>query len=211
MAQSKFKYHILSFIVVGIFVFIAFGSGEDEKSTRSFSETNEIKPQTPKELKEQLKLELASYDKPFDVQQYRGTVTALQLEVVQFALIAGIVNKGLKSDDKETNQLASKLKSKVVARQIKEFPKMRYDYGKSAAEKMWENNIYISTSGPKNSILNLTGALFANNKNIADTQKLLADILTNFRFKEVRYRWYRGEEEFTYYKVETSKDNKLVE
>lgn len=162
-------------------------------------------------LKEQLKREISSFDKPFENSSYRETVANLQLEVVLFSVWASIIDKGENSTDEENKKLAANLKSKVSTRQIKEFPIMRSSYGKAAAEKLWESNIYVTTEGATNAIINLSGGLFANNKNIAETQRTLSDIFTQFRFKEVRYRWYKEADDFTYYKLETPKDSEIID
>ena len=160
-------------------------------------------------LKEELKREITSFIKPFDSSTYRGSVEALQIEIVLFSIWSNIISEGQKNTNNEVNKLASELKNKVVARQIKEFPEMRRNYGKVIAEKLWEENIEISTEGSKSEIINLTAGMFANNKNIAETQRTLIKVLTQFRFKEVRYRWYKSASEFTYYKLESPKDNEL--
>ena len=133
------------------------------------------------------------------------------MEIVLFSFWASVIKKGDSSIDSETKKLAADLRSKVSARQVKEFPKMREEYGKAMAQKLWESNIYVSTEGITDGIINLTGGLFANNKNIAETQKTLHDVLNQFRFKQVRYRWYKGADEFTYYKLESPKDNEIIE
>lgn len=161
--------------------------------------------------KEQLKRELASFEKPYDNGSYQGTIEAVQMELVLFGAYANIIKEGKDSPDDENKKLADRLEKKVTARQVKEFPILRKNYAKAAAEKLWENDIYMTTSGSNNSIVNLTGGLFAANKNIAETQKTLLDILSQFRFKEVRYRWYKGADEFTYYKLDTPKDSDPVD
>jgi hypothetical protein len=214
MKKINYKVHFVSALVVSFFIFIAFGSNDDKKTdsgSSSSTETIITKDQTPAELKKQLKKELASFDKPFDGSSYRGTVESLQMEVVLFSLWASVIDKGANSMDKENKKLAAGLKRKVIARQVKEFPKIRGNYGKALADKLWESNIYASTEGHTNGIINLTGGIFANNKNIAETQQTLLEVFTQFRFKEVRYRWYKGADEFTYYKLETPKDSEVIE
>lgn len=161
--------------------------------------------------KEQLKRELASFDKPYDNASYQGNIESVQMGLVLFAAYTKIISEGKQSPDEENKKLADQLQKKVTARQIKEFPVLRKNYSKVAAEKLWESNIYMTTSGSNNSIVNLTGGLFANNKNIAETQNTLLDILTQFRFKEIRYRWYKEADEFTFYKMETPKDSDPVD
>lgn len=178
-------------------------------ATTSPTKTEDLK--TPEKTKEQLKRELASFDKPFDNSTYKGSILSVQMGLVLFAAYADIIKEGKESTDEENKKLAAQLEKKVITRQIKEFPTLRKRYAEVAGEKLWESDVYVSTSGANNSVINLTGGLFASNKNIAETQKTLIDILTQFRFKEVRYRWYKGADEFTYYKLETPKDSEPVD
>lgn len=182
---------------------------KSSSTTTSPTKTEDLN--TPEKTKEQLKRELASFDKPFDNSTYKGSILSVQMGLVLFAAYADIIKEGKESTDEENKKLADQLEKKVAARQTKEFPTLRKRYAEVAGEKLWESDVYVSTSGANNSVINLTGGLFASNKNIAETQKTLIDILTQFRFKEVRYRWYKGADEFTYYKLETPKDSEPVD
>jgi len=210
MKKNNYHLHLISAVTVGLFIFIAFGSGEDKKNEDDSTAEETEKATTPAQLTAQLKREVASFDKPFDGSTYRGTIESIQMEVVLFSVWANIVDEGMNSKNAADKKLALALKNKAAARQIKEFPKMRKAYADIVATKLWENNVYVTIQGTKNSIINLTGGLFANNKNIADTQTKLIEILTQLRFKEVRYRWYKDESEFNYYKVESPKDADVV-
>lgn len=213
------------FICAVFFVIILAGtitSNNSENSTNNPQttaiETNtslsSVKPnsklQTTDDLKEQLKREISSFDKPFDNSNYNETVEALQIERALFIVWANLIYKGENNTDEENQKLAAYLKKKVIALQIKEFPRMRVAYCDVVAKKLWENDVYASTQGGTNGIINFTGGLFAANKNIQETQTLFHEILIEFRFKEARYRWYKEADEYTSYKIDSSKDNVLV-
>jgi hypothetical protein len=171
---------------------------------------NVKKEQASNQLKKTLQKEISFIDEPFDETKYRGSIEKLQIEKLVFQLWANNIDAGGKSEDIEIKKLSEILKKKVIQRQIKEFPKMREYYGKYLAEKLWENNIYVSTQGKSDQIINLTGGLFANNKNIKEFQETLNAGLNEFRFKEVRFRWYENAEQYTFYKLETPSDNVLL-
>lgn len=215
MNKSKMLRHLASALAVGVFLFLAFGSDDDksESSSSNSSSTNKTEPvkeQTPEELNEQLKREIASFNKPFDNTPYDGTVEAIQMEIVLFAVWADIIQKGENSSLEENVKLAKELKTKVVNLQAKEFPIIRQRYGKIIANKMWEHDITIKTIGTGNTILDFTGATFATNKNIKEFQTTLYEVLTMFRFKQTRYRWYKGADEYTYYDLNAPGDKELV-
>ena len=99
----------------------------------------------------------------------------------------------------------------MLALQISEFPKMRKAYIDVVADKLWEENITVTAQGNGNTVVNITGGIFVNNKNKKQMQETLSDVLKSFRFKQVRYRWYKDEDEYTYYDLSVPKDNELVE
>lgn len=211
MTKSKLKTHLISAIAVSFFLFIAFGSDDDKKtdSNSSSSTTATEKPQTPEELTQQLNREIAGFDKPFDNSSYSGTVESIQMELVLFSVWQVIIRKG-ESSNSENQKLASVLKKKVVNLQVKEFPRMRKKYAEVVAKQLWENDMYVSVQGGTNGIINFSAGMFAANKNIQETQNMLNKVLTEFRFKETRFRWYKEADEFTYYKLKTPNDKELV-
>lgn len=102
---------------------------------------------------------------------------------------------------------AAKLRKNAGRIKSSEFPALRKAYGKIVADKMWEHDVYSTTTGDKSSVLNLTGGLFASNKNIKEIQESLSDMFQKLRFKEIRYRWYKESDQFTYYKLSPIPDN----
>lgn len=205
---------IIVFFVIMILVYIYNSHKSSNDSTKSVETVtqNEQPPvvtieQLNEQLKQRLNREIASFEEPFIDIYNGGTVESLQVEIALFSVWANIIREGENNIDIENKKLANTLKNKVVARQVKEFPKLRKAYGKVIANKLWENNIYVSTTGPANTIINLTGGLFADNKNIAETQKILSEVLIQFRFKDVTYRWYKGADDYTYFNLETPKDS----
>ncbi len=161
------------------------------------------------EQKEQLKRELKSINEGIEFAKGKN-IEALQMDLVLFASWAKIIEEAKNSDNLEIQNLGKKLSYKVSNIQTKEFPNLRKKYSKFLANKMWENDIYISASGTGKRYINLTGGIFAANKNKKDFQETIHEILTMFRFKQSRYRWYKGAEEFTYYDVYKGKDSDPV-
>lgn len=87
--------------------------------------------------------------------------------------------------------------SKIKLNQV--LPSYRKRFAENLAKSLWEQDIYVTTSGAQNTTLNITGGIFAANKNISDMQSIIQLDAKNFGFKQVRYRWYKGADEFTYY------------
>jgi hypothetical protein len=95
--------------------------------------------------------------------------------------------------------------------QKQEFPQIRKAYAEIIAGTMWEYNIYCTASGNGYTVLNMTGGDYASNSEIKKTQATIRSFVTRLRFKEVRYRWYKGADEFTYYKLESSPDDDITD
>lgn len=162
------------------------------------------------QTREQLEREIKSIRKGIDFSTYRGSIDALQMEIVLFGTWANIILENEKSDDSKIKNLVKQLKPKVSRLQTKEFPILRKEYTKIVANKVWENDIEVYANGTGKKYINFTGGVFASNKNIKAVQTELNEILTTFRFKQSRFRWYKGEDEYTYYTTYKGKDSDLV-
>lgn len=111
------------------------------------------------------------------------------------------------SNGDSTLKNADKLEAMLKATQIKRFPLFRKTYSEQLDQKLWENNIDCFTSHSKNKVLNLTGAAFANNKNIKEAQEMINENVVQLRFSQIRYKWYDGDDEYQYFKLEEEKDS----
>jgi hypothetical protein len=184
-------------------------SEEDKKLAKELEAKKAAEEEKLKQ-KEQLEREIKSVNNGVDFTTYRGTVDALQMELILFGTWANIITKGVNSDDPEIQKLANQLKPKVANMQIKEFPKLRKEYANIVAKKMWENDIEVTSNGTNNKYINFSGGIFAANKNKQDFQNEVHEVLKMFRFNQSRYRWYKGADEYTYYTIYEGKDSDLV-
>jgi len=139
------------------------------------------------------------------------SATAFQITAAIFKAYAAIISEGKKSSDKAILNLTNQLEKKVIISQQKNFPKIRRAYYEFIKEKLWENDVDVNLSGSGNTTIHFTGAYFASNKNIKSTQEALHEMLTLLRFKQTQYRWYKGQDEYTYYAIESPKDNVIAE
>lgn len=216
-------------IVIGCWLLAVAIMPKDKKSKNEIITTktdNKDSPATPeklaskepekspeKKLKEQLERELGSdvFTKGLKTDAYKGSIEAVQMELVLFGVWANIIREGEASLDDQNKKLTAILRQKVLALQISEFPKMRKAYIDVVASKLWENDIIVTVEDYGYTVVNITGGIFANNKNKKQMQETLFTNLNLFRFKQVRYRWYKDADEYTYYDLSVPKDNELVE
>ena len=183
---------------------------EEEKQASIEKENNQKIKSENSDFINQLRREIISLE-DFDGDTYKESVASLQLEIVLFAAWANIINKAEASAEQEINNLGKDLKEKVRQVQVKEFPLMRKSYGEIFDTTLWEHNIDIKVYGTHNNIIELTGVLFADNKNIKDTQTTIQEMLKLLRFDRVNYKWYEYDDEYTYFSLESYNDNEIIE
>lgn len=181
-----------------------------EKEKQDSIEKVERRKKEAEELKAKVIREIEGIKK-FNGSIYRDDISSLQIEIATFATWAKIIGEADYSLDKEINDLGTTLKSKVIALQKIEFPKMRKNYGEILKKKLWSQDISVSTKNTGHTTLEFIGGIFASNQNKQDFQETLNDILRQLRFKRVNYKWYKYDDEYTYYSMKTEKDGELVE
>ncbi|KAF2517192.1 hypothetical protein [Flavobacterium foetidum] len=208
--------HLFSALILAGFIMIAFGSGDDETKSESSTDTLTSTPSAAEKEKDipsqiaQLKRELASIEKGVDFSTYRNTVEAAQMELVLFAAWAKTINEALVSENSEVQALGKELEKKVKNIQIREFPILRKAYTKAIYQKLWKENIETEILGKKNKTIQFTGGYFADNGNKAQTQETLQEALKMFRFTRVNYKWYKYDNDYTYYEIDSPIDSELM-
>lgn len=168
--------------------------------------------QTPAEFDAVLTQELEAFKKGSTLQPIAEdkTVEQLQMRLLLYTSWAAMVAKADSSGLPETKKLGKELRENVAKRQKKDFPQLRKRYVELVAAKLWENDIDVTVSGKRNEYINFTAGMFAANKNKQEVQQTLSSVLSQFRFKQTRYRWYKGQDEYTYYTLESAADESVV-
>lgn len=179
--------------------------GLDEKKEAKSDVTSDEK----NDINNQLEREINSIKKEDYVFAKGNTVSELQMDLVLLGAYWKIIHDGENSGDTEAKKLANELKEKVVKIQSRAYPKLRKKYIEVAKGLLWEHDIDVySSDGGK--VMNLTAGIFASNGNIKSTEEIIEENMKLFRFKQVRYRWYKGDDEFTYYDLKPLKDTDPV-
>jgi hypothetical protein len=216
-AQSKkiVTYGCLPLVALVVIISIVSSLTDDKADAKSPDAESSAEAtahrQTPEEFQEQLQRELDSFANPkMQAITADKTVDQLQLRLIVYNLWATMVDKADSSDLPETKTLGKKLLDNVKKRQKRDFPLLRNRYAEVIASKLWENDIDVSVSGKRNEYINFTGSMFATNKNIGEVQKTLRSILHQFRFKQARYRWYKGDDEYTSFTLESEADDNVT-
>lgn len=196
--------------IIGVF-------SDDKATDTSSSDTTKTEQTatnsvTGMDLKTKLENNIKSISGDDDLTKNEMTsATDFQISVALFKAYALTINEGKQSKDKDILKLTDELTKKVIASQQKNFPKLRKAYYDFVKNKLWENDVEVSLSGSGNTTLKFTGHYFAANKNIKESEEALHEMLTLLRFKQTQYRWYKGQDEYTYYTIESPKDNEIIE
>ena len=183
-------------------------SEEEKLIAKKIQEENSKKEELVKQ-KEQLVREIKSIDEGIKFAD-GNSIEELQMDIVVFATWAKIIKEAEESEETQIQNLGKNLKSKVSRIQVREFPNLRKQYAKIVAKKMWENDIEVSANGTRKRYINFSGGVFAANKNKKEFQTQVQEVLNMFRFNQARYRWYKGESEYTYYTMYEGKDSESV-
>jgi hypothetical protein len=187
-------------------------SSANTKTEQTSSANSTSSPTGGMDLKTKIANNIKSIDGGDDLTKNAMTsATDFQITAALFKAYASVIKEGKQSTDKEVIKLTNELEKKVIASQVKNFPKIRKAYHEFVKNKLWENDVYVDVSGSGNTILKFTGGFFAANKNIKTTQEALQEMLTLLRFKQTQYTWYKGQDEYTYYKIESPKDTEIEE
>lgn len=201
-----------SIIVIGFFLFIAYGSDDDSKNENIKPLTSDTSKVTSEvALKTRLENNIKGFEKESSLTKNLKSLDDIFIVLAVYKSYYVIIKEGKESTDNDEKKLAEKLEQKVSNSQVKDFPKLRLAYNNILKEKLWENNVDVKIGGSKNTVLSLTAGYFASNKNIKTTQETLHEMLANLRFKQANYRWYKGEDEYTYYTIESAKDSEVIE
>lgn len=163
------------------------------------------------DLNVRLNKEIESLEKDLDLSKNVSSMDGITIVLALYKFYSSIIKEGKESDKPEEQELAKKLEKKVISSQIKVLPKLRLIYYKLIKDKLWENDIDVKILNSSNKTLQLTGGIFASNKNIQDTQSMLHEVLSLLRFKQIQYKWYSGDDEFTYYNLDSPKDSEIID
>ncbi len=88
------------------------------------------------------------------------------------------------------------VKAKKILPEVMRFWRKRYV--SDLSDKLWEENIYVECPNGGTTIT-FIGAIFASNKNIKQWQEQVGSLLGEMGFKQVRYKWIKHADDYTYY------------
>lgn len=103
--------------------------------------------------------------------------------------------------NRRIQNLVKFIKTKQRTKRVTILPLYRKIFANNLKTSMWEHNVEIYTSGKSYTILNATSYIFADNANIKLYHEILYRDAAHFGFSQIRYRWYKGQDEYQYFKL----------
>lgn len=150
--------------------------------------------------------ETIEYDiKHFDPDGYGDSAPGVISAAEDLDKYRGIVKAALA--DTAYSKKAKAWKTLLIQTQIKQYPVLRKKWVGYVKDAMWKNDIEVGVSGKASTVITFTGGTFAANQNKADAQAAINNALHTLRFKQARYKWYSGDEEYTYYTMNSPGDS----
>jgi hypothetical protein len=209
--KIKKKNGCLKIGLIVIAVFFGLGiigtilSPNEKKSTENAVPENKSNLNDLDGISKQLDNELKSFEKPFK----RGNIGYKGM-INMFRGYNEIIINAKKLNNKDLNEKADKLYEKALKLQKQELPSMRKEFSDEISQKLWEHNVDVKCFGKNNTTIEFIGGLFANNKNIKDSQEKISETLNVLKFKRANYKWIKHDDEYTYYDLDND-ENLLIE
>lgn len=143
----------------------------------------------------------------FDLENYQNNMNGIGAIIKLFNGYEELVSDG------ENSPIDSvKLRAKLLSKKISDvrndvWPKLRRKFGQVLAKEVWIHDMYITTKGPRNTIIEFTSLEYSLNKNIKKTQDDMSLIFHELRFKKVIYKTSKYDEEYTFYDIKSKNDS----
>ncbi|MDR0830037.1 MAG: hypothetical protein LBN95_08005 [Prevotellaceae bacterium] len=107
-------------------------------------------------------------------------------------------------DEPKLKSKVQSIKSLISSMQVKAFPMLRKAWAINVKNTLWQHDIDVKYS---NTSITLIGGVFAANQNKQDTYESLSPKLHELRFTRINFKWYKYDDEYTYYTLETLSDS----
>ncbi len=180
----------------------------EEQLLQREKEKEYLKNKKEEEIKQRIQKEIDSI-KSFDGSVFRGSNSAHMLELAIFSSYASIIGQYKNYPNDSIKKLVSELEKKVSQLQVNEFPKLRKDYVDIIRKAVWEHNIDVSYGGSLNKNITFTASMFASNANIKEVHVDYLEAFSLLRFTRANYKWYKYDDEYTYFTIESEPDSKV--
>ncbi|WP_444243598.1 hypothetical protein ACTZET_06125 [Elizabethkingia anophelis] len=144
-----------------------------------------------------------------DKDPYKDSIERVNMYLVLFKGFGQIYSQYENSKDSKVQAKLSELKKTAGKYQSRLLPKMRKTYVNTVKEKLWRSNIDVQSLGGNITTIQFTGGTLANNANKEDLMNTISEMVNNLRFKKVNMKWYKYDDEYTYYDLKNPNDSEI--
>lgn len=155
---------------------------------------------------EKINKEISSI-KNINLSQYKDTINWIGLEARLFWDYADLIATYKDNKDPKVQNTLKQFKTMVSNLQINEFPKLRKAFIDLTDKNMWEYNIDVIWIWKTYSTIEFIWWIYASNKNIKDQYQIVSDTLKLLRFDKINFKWYKYDDEYTYYEIDSLDDS----
>lgn len=110
----------------------------------------------------------------------------------------------------DTLKKIKSIRAKISRIQKKVFPILRDKYGPAMRKDLWEDDLTAKTHGKGFGIVDFSGHHFVTNRGKKQFMEVIDDELEMLRFSQARFRWYKEQDEYTYYELNPLKDGDIA-
>ena len=151
-----------------------------------------------------------AYIDGYDPKEHEGYLASHYASTAKILNEYGLLAVRFEDDPNEKVAAAAKsLKKKLKPFRVKYMPLLRKRWAEAADKALWENDIDVRAFGAGNRILEFVGGTFALNANIKESHTSIREDLGLLRFNQVNYKWYSGDDEYTYFTLKVPPDTEL--
>lgn len=194
------KFFIWFFGVALLFSLFSKLTGKEEDKKTAGAEITDVKIDSVEVVRGII--ELAEKNKNEEIKN----VERMKEYLFLFEDAGSVYRKYEDSKNKELLQELEKMKKEIGKLQASKLPQMRKVFANDLKDKFFRTNIDVKQNG---TTLELTGGKLANNANKEDTYSMLKDLLYDLRFKKLNLKWYKYDDEYYYYEINSKKDSEL--
>lgn len=107
-------------------------------------------------------------------------------------------------------EAAATLKKEASRVQVQMYPIMRKAFAEATSKVLWAVDGDMQVSGAGNRTATFISGEYASNRNIIKSLQSGGELLYDLRFTQVRFKWYKEADEWTYFNIKVPADSEVV-
>lgn len=134
---------------------------------------------------------------------------SIQKEIIFYQLLSKQIHQAEKESGLKRKAVLAGLKLARI--QKNRLPRLRKLWAQLLDDRAWEEDGNFEIVGKNNSILVAIHRSFVTNKGKLAGFEALRPMANDLRFRQIRFKWYEKQDEYTYWDVSSDPDSKLID